>query len=68
MTTAVGLAVAIPAVVALNWMERKVDRLAHDMDSIVTRVFTEDLSADAADMEAEERYAAAHFSPAPAGR
>ena len=68
LTTAVGLAVAIPTVVALNWLERKVDRLAHEMDSIVTRVFTEDLSADTADVEVGERYAAAHFSPAPAGQ
>ena len=44
LTTAVGLAVAIPVVVLLNWLERKVDRLAHEMDNIVTQVFTEDLS------------------------
>jgi len=44
LTTAVGLAVAIPTVVVLNWLERRVDRLAHEMDSIVTQVFTEDLS------------------------
>jgi len=47
LTTAVGLAVAIPVVVVLNWLERRVDRLAHEMDSIVTRVFTEDLSPEA---------------------
>ncbi len=29
LTTAVGLAVAIPAVVALNWLERRIERLAH---------------------------------------
>ncbi len=44
LTTAVGLAVAIPVVVLLNWLERRVDGLAHEMDSIVTQVFTEDLS------------------------
>ena len=44
LTTAVGLAVAIPVVVLLNWLERRVDSLAHEMDSIVTQVFTEDLS------------------------
>lgn len=48
LTTAVGLAVAIPVVVVLNWLERRVDRLAHEMDSVVTRVFTEDLSQDPA--------------------
>jgi biopolymer transport protein ExbB len=45
LTTAVGLAVAIPVVVALNWLERRVDRLAHTMYSLTTRVFTEDLSS-----------------------
>ena len=44
LTTAVGLAVAIPTVILLNWLERKVDRLAHAMDDVVTQVFTEDLS------------------------
>ncbi len=44
LTTAVGLAVAMPSVAALNWLERRVDRLAHEMDSTVTRVFTVDLS------------------------
>ena len=43
LTTAVGLAVAIPVVAILNWLERRVERLAHEMDSLVTRVFTEDL-------------------------
>jgi len=47
LTTAVGLAVAIPVVAVLNWMERRIDQVAHDMDTIVTRVFTEDLSHDA---------------------
>lgn len=44
LTTAVGLAVAIPVVAALSWLERRVERLAHDTDNLVTRVFTEDLS------------------------
>ena len=44
LTTAVGLAVAIPAVAALNWLERRIDRVAFEFDSIVTQVFTEDLS------------------------
>lgn len=46
LTTAVGLAVAIPVIVVLNWLERRVDQVAHEMESIVTRVFTEDLSQD----------------------
>lgn len=48
LTTAVGLAVAIPVVVLLNWLERRVDSLAHEMDSVVTQVFTEDLSGSLA--------------------
>ncbi|RVU33648.1 MotA/TolQ/ExbB proton channel family protein [Hwanghaeella grinnelliae] len=46
LTTAVGLAVAIPTVVLLNWLERKVDRLAHEIDTIVTQVFTAELFSD----------------------
>lgn len=45
LTTAVGLAVAIPVVAVLNWLERAVDRLAHDMESIIVQAFTPDLTA-----------------------
>lgn len=45
LTTAVGLCVAIPVVAMLNWLERRVDHQAHEMDNLVTQVFTEDLSA-----------------------
>lgn len=44
LTTAVGLAVAIPVVVLFNWFERRVERVAHEMDNLVTQVFTQDLS------------------------
>ncbi len=47
LTTAVGLCVAIPAVALLNWLERRIDHLAHDMDNLVTQIFTEDLSRPA---------------------
>lgn len=40
LTTAVGLAVAIPVVMAHNWMERKVERVAALMNDTVTQVFT----------------------------
>lgn len=53
LTTAVGLGVAIPVVAVLNWLESRVDRLAHAMDSLVTRVFTEELSEDAIEQEDE---------------
>ena len=40
LTTAVGLAIAIPVVVALNWFERSVDKARHAMEDAATRVFT----------------------------
>jgi biopolymer transport protein ExbB len=43
LTTAVGLAVAIPVIVVLNWLERTVETLAHEMDSVITQLFTIDL-------------------------
>lgn len=43
MTTAVGLAVAIPAVLAHNWLDRRVERHERLMESSVTQVFTSSL-------------------------
>jgi len=40
LTTAVGLAVAIPVVTLQSWLERKVERIAHNMNDAVTQVFT----------------------------
>ncbi|MBA1147247.1 MotA/TolQ/ExbB proton channel family protein [Ectothiorhodospiraceae bacterium WFHF3C12] len=42
VTTAVGLAVAMPAVVFLSWFERRVDREAHEIEITVSRVLTAD--------------------------
>lgn len=39
LTTAVGLAIAIPATAALNWLDSEVERLRRDMSDAVTRVF-----------------------------
>lgn len=39
LTTAAGMAVAIPASVALAWFDGLVDRLRHDMEDAATRVF-----------------------------
>lgn len=64
LTTAVGLAVAIPTVAAVNWLERIVDRLAHEMDSVVTQVFTEDLSIP---HRGQDGHAQAAYRPAVAG-
>lgn len=55
LTTAVGLAVAIPTVALLNWLERRVDRVARDLDSLVTQVFTEDLSEESDEHFTEEK-------------
>lgn len=40
LTTAVGLVVAIPALVAHQCLERRVERCAHTMEDCTTRVFT----------------------------
>lgn len=57
LTTAVGLAIAIPATAALNWLDSEVERVRRDMSDAVTRVFTSRLSpvqlADASDAVAD---------------
>ena len=40
LTTAVGIAVAIPTVAAFGWFDRAVDRFGHEMENAVTQVFT----------------------------
>tara|TARA_Y100001933_G_scaffold240058_1_gene265237 strand:- start:1103 stop:1948 length:846 start_codon:yes stop_codon:yes gene_type:complete len=44
LTTAVGLAIAIPTVAMISWFERIVDGLAHEMENLATQVFTIELS------------------------
>lgn len=39
LTTAAGIAVAVPASVALAWFEGTVDRLRHDLEDAATRIF-----------------------------
>ena len=39
LTTAAGMAVAIPAGVALSWFESISDRLQSDLEDLATRVF-----------------------------
>lgn len=48
LTTAAGLAVAIPVVAILNWLERRVERTAHAMEDAVSRVFTDGIGMDLA--------------------
>ncbi|MES1928740.1 MotA/TolQ/ExbB proton channel [Salinisphaera dokdonensis CL-ES53] len=55
LTTAVGLVVAIPAVVALNWCERVVERLHEDMQDALTRFFTRHEAAALADPASAEQ-------------
>lgn len=40
LTTAAGLAVAIPAAAVLHWLESLVERIRHAMEDAVTRIFT----------------------------
>ncbi|MFD2112005.1 MotA/TolQ/ExbB proton channel family protein [Thiorhodococcus fuscus] len=44
LTTAAGLSLAIPVVLAHTWLERRVERCSHRMEDAVTRVFTRDLA------------------------
>jgi|GEM_PF-445148 len=45
LTTAAGLVVAIPAVVALNWLEKRVESFKLAMEDAMTRLFTIGLTA-----------------------
>lgn len=42
LTTAAGMAVAIPASVALTWFEAVIDRVRQDMESLAARLFVHD--------------------------
>ena len=53
LTTAAGLIVAIPTVLMLNILERRLERLHHKMQSATTQVFT--ATADKAREQAHER-------------
>lgn len=45
LTTAVGLAVAMPTIALLNFLEQRVDNFAHQLDSLISRLFTSDAIA-----------------------
>lgn len=47
LTTGVGLAVAIPSVVAHQWLDRRVEVYSFQLEDMVTRVFTADLQQSA---------------------
>ena len=40
LTTAMGLAIAIPVMAAYNWMDRKTQRVSDQINDAVTQVFT----------------------------
>ena len=40
LTTAMGLAIAIPVMAAYNWMDRKTQRVSEQINDAVTQVFT----------------------------
>lgn len=40
LTTAAGMAVAIPAAIALSWFEGVIERVQHDLEDMATRYFT----------------------------
>ncbi|MEM8790180.1 MAG: MotA/TolQ/ExbB proton channel family protein [Pseudomonadota bacterium] len=48
LTTAVGLAVAIPVVAAFNWFERRLERVEHRIDVSLAGVFATELSTSGA--------------------
>ena len=41
LTTALGLSIAIPTVLVLSWLERRVEHCAHLMEDYVTQLFTQ---------------------------
>ena len=46
LTTGVGLAVAIPTMLAYQWLDRRAERHAHRIEDTVTRVFTAHVQQD----------------------
>ncbi|GMG83529.1 hypothetical protein LNKW23_27420 [Paralimibaculum aggregatum] len=61
LTTAVGLAVAIPALLAANWFERRVERAEMACDSLIGGFFSAEVPGEtAADATARNRYPDAH--------
>ncbi len=49
LTTAVGLAVAIPTVTAFNWFERRIERTEHRLESALSALFASERPAANAD-------------------
>ncbi|MEM0922423.1 MAG: MotA/TolQ/ExbB proton channel family protein [Pseudomonadota bacterium] len=70
LTTAVGLAVAIPTVAIVNAFERRIERLEHLIDTSLAGLFSADPNAPDHDLVPESRstgHGSAAFRPVPAG-
>lgn len=59
LTTAAGMAVAIPAQIALTWFDSVIDGLRHDMEDAATRVFVGRASAPTVAHAKSERHLSA---------
>jgi biopolymer transport protein ExbB len=64
LTTAAGLSVAIPSVVALNWLERLLEGVTRRLEDQVTRVFTGGLRLDGPVVAAQQPLTAPGISDA----
>ncbi|MEM7508381.1 MAG: MotA/TolQ/ExbB proton channel family protein [Pseudomonadota bacterium] len=70
LTTAVGLAVAIPTVAAVNWFERRIERAEHQIDVTLARLFATEHGAfppASTSTERSEDDAIQSLRPLPAG-
>lgn len=66
LTTAAGMAVAIPASVALTWFESVIDNLRHDMEDAATRIFLRPVGRISKQVEIPSQTAAPSINPVPA--
>lgn len=61
LTTAVGLMVAVPAIVLHNWLERRVEKYAETVSDLTTRIFTAaHLAGPSTKIESAQRVELAH--------
>ncbi|MEM7667829.1 MAG: MotA/TolQ/ExbB proton channel family protein [Pseudomonadota bacterium] len=67
LTTAVGLAVAIPLVAAFNWFERKIERVEHRIDIGLAGFFASELTPRGGETTRarEDGYGRGAFQPVP---
>jgi biopolymer transport protein ExbB len=71
LTTAAGLAVAMPTVVVVNFIDRTVERLADDLDNLVAQLFNREIAGGPAAVisqpEPSHVHAVGQPHPVPAG-